>query len=275
MLGYFLKQKLAAPMIMFHAFSWCVRIGECVAWLCFLHKAVWSACCTAPILQHPGPSDAYDDRRKSHGGDSKYGFASGGYHGSDPYSSRPPVNANSTGGGGGGIGSMPGSPYSSVPPPGYSGRPPQQSLPPPTHSPHQRRSPSAHPSRGPPQMGYSPLGPGGQMAPPPPYLNGHSGEGGPEVPPKVDRTSKPGRVRSGQDFGSGKDLDYDANYMNTGRGNSLERQHKVSTPAVALHCMLDSVGYLSLSFCIFPPNPFPSNHCKSFFFSCWDHPLCM
>ncbi|XP_069976885.1 tight junction protein ZO-1 isoform X2 [Penaeus vannamei] len=180
----------------------------------------------SPTRHHPGPSDAYDDRRKSHGGDSKYGFASGGYHGSDPYSSRPPVNANSTGGGGGGIGSMPGSPYSSVPPPGYSGRPPQQSLPPPTHSPHQRRSPSAHPSRGPPQMGYSPLGPGGQMAPPPPYLNGHSGEGGPEVPPKVDRTSKPGRVRSGQDFGSGKDLDYDANYMNTGRGNSLERQHK-------------------------------------------------
>lgn len=67
------------------------------------------------------------------------------------------------------------------------------------------------------------------MAPPPPYINGHSNESGPEVPPKVDRTSKPGRVRSGQDFGSGKELDYDGNYINTGRGASVEPQHKVST----------------------------------------------
>ncbi|XP_069952177.1 tight junction protein ZO-1 isoform X2 [Cherax quadricarinatus] len=182
----------------------------------------------SPTRLHPGPNDAYDDRRKSHGGDSKYGFASGGSYGSDLYSSRPPASmqSSSTGGGGGGMSSIPGSPYSAVLPPGYSGRPPQQTLPPPMHSPHHRRSPNAPSGRGPPQAGYSPLGPGGNMAPPPPYLNGHTNEAGPEVPPKVDRTSKPGRVRSGQDFGSGKELEYDGNYMNTGRGNSVDPQHK-------------------------------------------------
>ncbi|XP_069952180.1 tight junction protein ZO-3 isoform X5 [Cherax quadricarinatus] len=185
----------------------------------------------SPTRLHPGPNDAYDDRRKSHGGDSKYGFASGGSYGSDLYSSRPPASmqSSSTGGGGGGMSSIPGSPYSAVLPPGYSGRPPQQTLPPPMHSPHHRRSPNAPSGRGPPQAGYSPLGPGGNMAPPPPYLNGHTNEAGPEVPPKVDRTSKPGRVRSGQDFGSGKELEYDGNYMNTGRGNSVDPQHKVAS----------------------------------------------
>nr|XP_053644181.1 tight junction protein ZO-1-like isoform X5 [Cherax quadricarinatus] len=185
----------------------------------------------SPTRLHPGPNDAYDDRRKSHGGDSKYGFASGGSYGSDLYSSRPPASmqSSSTGGGGGGMSSIPGSPYSAVLPPGYSGRPPQQTLPPPMHSPHHRRSPNAPSGRGPPQAGYSPLGPGGNMAPPPQYLNGHTNEAGPEVPPKVDRTSKPGRVRSGQDFGSGKELEYDGNYMNTGRGNSVDPQHKVAS----------------------------------------------
>ncbi|XP_064114052.1 tight junction protein ZO-1-like isoform X4 [Macrobrachium nipponense] len=201
---------------------------------------------TSPTrLQPPGPKDAFDDRRKSHGGDSKYGFASGGFASTDIYASRPPVtsqsnnNIGSGGGGGssgggggsssnsGGVTSVPGSPYSSVPPPGYNNRPPQQTnLPLPAHSPHHRRSPHVIPGRGPPHVGYSPPGPGGHLPPPPPYLNGHSNETGPELPPKVDRTSKPGRVRSGQDFGSGKELDYDNNYLNTGRGNSLERQHK-------------------------------------------------
>lgn len=186
------------------------------------------------MLQHPPPSEMYDDRRKSHGGDSKYGFASGGSYGSDLYASCPPPpvssGAGGTGGGGSSMASIPGSPYSSVPPPGYSSRPPppqQQNLPPPMRSPHHRRSPNAPPStRGPPpQVGYSSSSPGGNIAPPP-YLNGHSPEGAPDVPPKVDRTSKPGRVRSGQDFGSGKDLELDANnYMNTGRGS--DSQHKV------------------------------------------------
>ncbi|XP_042227784.1 tight junction protein ZO-1-like isoform X6 [Homarus americanus] len=185
----------------------------------------------SPTRLQPGPNDAYDDRRKSHGGDSKYGFASGGSYGSDLYSSRPPASMQgSSTGGGGGMGSIPGSPYSSVPPPGYSGRPPQQTLPPPMHSPHHRRSPNAPSGRGPPQAGYSPQGPGGNMAPPP-YLNGHTNESGPEIPPKVDRTSKPGRVRSGQDFGYGKELEYDGNYMNTGRGNSVDPQHKVTSAA--------------------------------------------
>lgn len=82
------------------------------------------------------------------------------------------------------------------------------------------------------------------MAPPPPYINGHSNETGPEVPPKVDRTSKPGRVRSGQDFGSGKELDYDGNYINTGRGGNVDPQHKVSTadqPVDRCFC-LPSIG---------------------------------
>ncbi|XP_071514333.1 uncharacterized protein pyd isoform X8 [Panulirus ornatus] len=182
----------------------------------------------SPTRLHPGPNDAYDDRRKSHGGDSKYGFASGGSYGSDLYSSRPPLSTQGSGtggGGGGGMGSIPGSPYSSVPPPGYSNRPPQQTLPQPMHSPHHRRSPTALSGRGPPHAGYSPQGQGSNMAPPP-YLNGHTNEAGPEVPPKVDRTSKPGRVRSGQDFGSGKELEYDGNYMNTGRGNNVDPQHK-------------------------------------------------
>ncbi|KAK4292853.1 hypothetical protein Pmani_034414 [Petrolisthes manimaculis] len=186
----------------------------------------------SPTRVHPPPSEMYDDRRKSHGGDSKYGFASGGSYGSDLYASRPPPLVNSgaggSGGGGSSMASIPGSPYASVPPPGYSSRPPpqQQNLPPPMHSPHHRRSPNAPPpTRGPPpQVGYSSSSPGGNIAPPP-YLNGHSPDGAPEVPPKVDRTSKPGRVRSGQDFGSGKDLELDANnYMNTGRGS--DSQHK-------------------------------------------------
>ncbi|XP_071514342.1 tight junction protein 1 isoform X14 [Panulirus ornatus] len=187
----------------------------------------------SPTRLHPGPNDAYDDRRKSHGGDSKYGFASGGSYGSDLYSSRPPLSTQGSGtggGGGGGMGSIPGSPYSSVPPPGYSNRPPQQTLPQPMHSPHHRRSPTALSGRGPPHAGYSPQGQGSNMAPPP-YLNGHTNEAGPEVPPKVDRTSKPGRVRSGQDFGSGKELEYDGNYMNTGRGNNVDPQHKVTSSA--------------------------------------------
>ncbi|XP_045118000.1 tight junction protein ZO-1-like isoform X7 [Portunus trituberculatus] len=182
----------------------------------------------SPTRIPTGPSETYDDRRKSHGGDSKYGFASGGSYGSDLYASRPPMSAqgSTAGAGAAGMTSHPGSPYSAVPPPGYGGRPPQQNLSPPMHSPHHRRSPNVPPGRSPPHMGYSPPGPGGNMVPPPPYINGHSNEAGPEVPPKVDRTSKPGRVRSGQDFGSGKELDYDGNYINTGRGSSVDPQHK-------------------------------------------------
>ena len=167
-----------------------------------------------------GTSDNFDDRRKSHGGDSKYGFGnSNNNYDHDPYSTHQQN-------GGSGAGQNNGSsPQLSSMPPSFSpnrnnGAP--LSLPPSTHSPHQQRNSM------PPPPGRNPTyssGYGGNH----PQINGHSSgtDKAPEIPPKIDRTSKPGRVRSGHDFGSGKDLEND-NYINTGRGSSLERQNKVS-----------------------------------------------
>ncbi|CAL4145261.1 unnamed protein product, partial [Meganyctiphanes norvegica] len=187
-----------------------------------------------------GTSDGFDDRRKSHGGDSKYGFASSNPYGNDQYSSRPPGGHPQHPGmpppGGGSGPPQPGTlPYGS-PPQGYHNsrhqQPQQQTkqnIPPPTHSPNQRRSPNALPGRPPQQLGQSPSG--GHMQPPPPYVNGHNGDAPPpEVPPKIDRGSKPSQRRqTPQDGGGphgGKEGDYDANYINTGRASSLERQQK-------------------------------------------------
>lgn len=257
----------------------------------------------------------FDDRRRSQGGDSKYGFAANAnYYGAEhsynhshggvirPHGiALPAMNGGREENGDReptqGIPGLPNNQqYPQAPPyPGpRNGHP--LSLPPnphssphSSHSPHSphpsnhtRQSPFVHPGRSPPKtnMNYPP-GVGGYQGSPPsgglyngqPNQNHLGGEPPPpplqttqqpDLPPKINRASKPNRLRSssqdrnsGQDFGSGKENDFsDNNYINTGRGtnnpvtnntgssnnvaninsnnvnsnsnNSLERQSKVS-----------------------------------------------
>ena len=179
-------------------------------------------CTTHAPLQSASPENN-DDRRRSRGGDGKYGFGGGpNERQNDPQMQQHQRQKNSHGG------EVGASPQSSSMPPTFS--PNRNGAPlslPPTHSPQQQNAPPISQGRSPAQLGY-PLPQGLPYSPNTNQVNGHSTDVAPEVPPKIDRTSKPGRVRSGHDFGSGKDLENDNNYINAGKGSSLERQNKVS-----------------------------------------------
>lgn len=78
-------------------------------------------------------------------------------------------------------------------------------------------------------------------------LSSPRGEGPPELPPRVDRTNKPGRIKSAQErlFGNKGDVDgsvpnctHDSNYINANRGNSLERPTAKAVSAFELYFIL-------------------------------------